>query len=215
MTEYENNRLWICRAALFELLAVCLSLPEKELAESLSNGDFSCTAEILRANLGICDPALEREEARVANHYRGENPGKVLHCLSTEYTRLFVGTASPLVPPYGSYWKMAKEGKEPILFLNQEAQEVESIMRAAGVGNPPGLKEPLDHIVCELEFMQYVCLIKAGAENLREGVSIDENLYARFLDEHMREWVSDFSEALLTTTDQALFAYCAHLMKLI
>lgn len=207
---------FILRAVLYELLAKSLSCPTVELAEAVSSGGY-CTAA-----RELCN-ALQIEEistwkaliGQIDKAWADANTNDVLHGLRAEYTRLFIGTIHPIISPYGSYWKAISEGKEPVLFLSQETQDVEAAMHACGVGNKPGLKEPLDHIACELEFLQYAALVLAGAEPPRKGTVVQEREIEAFTDRHVRNWIPDFAAAIERESDNAFYRLAAYLLRLV
>jgi len=61
---------------------------------------------------------------------------------------------------------------------------VERFLRSCGVGQPEGTNEPLDHIGSELEFLQYLSLLRAGAATPPEGLTLPEQAYEQFYDQH-------------------------------
>ncbi|MCI1479801.1 MAG: molecular chaperone TorD family protein [Eggerthellaceae bacterium] len=202
----------VARAELFELLAHSFAYPDEELAQALSDGSYAQAARQVCAETdaaGACAGDIDR----IDQAYRGVDAQHLLHALRAEYTRIYIGTTSAAVSPYGSWWKAVQAGKEPVLFLSKETRAVEKAMHDAGVGNRPGNKEPLDHIACELDFARYLSFVLAGAAPARADVAIDERTLESFLDEHLRPWAPDFARKTAETTTSPLYRFVASLLE--
>ena len=207
-----ESNVWLERAGLFELLAKSFSFPAFDLAAALASGEYSQASREVCHAWGITDVRLDALLERVDDKYAGDED-TALHALRIEYTRLFIGTREPLVSPYGSYWKAIAEGRDPVLFLSRETSEVESAMHAAGVGNRPGLREPLDHIACELEFLQYLCTVEGGAEKPSEGAAVGESVYETFLKGHVQTWTRDFADAIDGEASELFYRCAAEMLR--
>jgi TorA maturation chaperone TorD len=227
---------WIARAEFYELLARTFSYAEgdagRELAQALSDGSYVEAAREVCGKMGVVaanatasaaavsaaaaavdtDAVLAAADA-IGAAYAGADSESLLHRVHAEYTRLFIGTYEPLISPYGGWWRAKREGKEPILFLSRECREVEQAMHAAGVGNRAGLKEPLDHIGCELEFLQYVCTVLAGLAPAQAEAAVTEETYDSFVAGHLRPFVADFADAVLAASGEPLLVFGAEMLK--
>lgn len=225
----ENNATndWLMRAAFYELLAKSFLYPAKSLAEAVVSGDYADAAKEICLELepkaapegeGMPEGVFEKESNSLSDLldglgiYRGRDPEELLHELRIEHTRLFIGTRRPVVSPYGGVWEARKNGAEPLLFLSNEALAVEQIMRAVGIGSPQGIKEPLDHIGSELEFLQYLCLVLAGVEPAHEKAEISEVGYREFVSKHVRNWNRDFANAVIANSESPFFQAAARLL---
>ncbi|MDR2109498.1 MAG: molecular chaperone TorD family protein [Coriobacteriales bacterium] len=153
---------WINKAALYELLAQSFLLVTRELTEALANGEYAeALAEIGGANQ--LDAVVLKEAVEELAVYRGRDTDELFHELRVEYTHLFVGAPEPAVSPFAGVWWARNAGVQPLLFVNKESMAVERFMRSCGIGSREGTNEPLDHLGSELEFLQYLCLLRADA----------------------------------------------------
>ncbi|MDR1358941.1 MAG: molecular chaperone TorD family protein [Coriobacteriales bacterium] len=190
---------WLHKAALFELLSLGLRLPTPELAEALSSGAYTDALKELAELNGIAPDELSLALAELAA-YAGTGVDVLFHELRTEYTHLYVGAPKPAVSPYAGIWWAREAGVEPLLFVNRESLAVERFMRSCGIGQPEGTNEPLDHIASELEFLQYLCLIRAGATlppELPDDFSLPEAAFENFSATHFASWSKEFAEATI------------------
>jgi TorA maturation chaperone TorD len=171
------------RAALFEIEALAFLSTRQELAEALASGEYAeALAEIAEANgLDAHASALAVEELAA---YRGSSPAALFHELRIEHTHLFVGAPTPAVSPFAGIWFAREQGVEPLLFVNKESMDVERFLRSCGIGRPQGTNEPLDHIGTELEFLHYLCLLRAGTAAAPEGAAIPSDAYEHFYRTH-------------------------------
>jgi TorA maturation chaperone TorD len=193
-----QQQAWINKAALYELCAHAFLLTTKELTDALVSGEYAeALVEIGQAN--ALDNAILKETAGEIDRYRGRDSDELFHELRTEYTHLYVGAPEPAVPPFAGVWWAREVGVEPLLFVNKESMAVERFMRSCGIGQPEGTNEPLDHVGSELEFLQYLCLLRAEAVKAPEAVETPERAYEDFYATHFSDWIRKFAHA----TDEA------------
>jgi TorA maturation chaperone TorD len=206
----------MARAVFYELLAKSFLYPAASLAEAVANGDYAEAAGEVCIALGeeggpLGDGALGDALEGLAV-YGGRDHDALLHELRIEHTRLFIGAPGPVISPYGGIWRAQRYGAAPVLFVSNEALAVEQAMRSAGIGNPQGSKEPLDHIGSELEFAQYLCLVLAGAERPHEKAELSEAGYREFVSKHIKSWNRDFADAVLAQSESPFFQAAARLL---
>ena len=192
---------WVDKAALFELLAMALGYPARETAAAVAEGAF---AEALAECVAACGlgeelaAAMKLDLAEYAGRSGDEAAVEALwHELRVEYTRMFVGTPEMLVAPFAGIWYAREVGVDPLLFINKESMAVERTMLGCGLVRPEGTNEPLDHIATECEFLNYLCLVRAGAI---EAPAVDEGAYETFYGERLAWWKDRFAEAVLAET---------------
>lgn len=194
---------WINKAALYEILAQTYLFTTETLADAVRSGEYAeALAEIVELN-GL--KLTAKDVVEPLNDYKGRNSDEVFHELRREYTRLFIGAKEPLITPYGGSWYALERGQKPILFVGKESMAVERFMRRCGTVQPEGTNEPLDHIGSELEFLQYLCLIKAEVVVPTEGVEILPNDYDDFYQEHFRWFAELFAKAILEKSEMPFF----------
>lgn len=190
---------WQGKAALYELLALSLRLPDKTLTEALANGEFADALKEFAELNGIASHAITAALDELDEYY-GQNPEDLKHALRVERTRLFVGEAEPLISPYGGIWWARKNGIAPLLFVTEEAQAVKRFMASCGIGQPEGTNEPLDSIATELEFLHFLCLIRGAfipKPQLAGDRSFPERAYEEFYEQHFATWSIDFAEEVI------------------
>jgi TorA maturation chaperone TorD len=215
MPETKNTQQpWINKAALFEVAALAFLPTQQELAEALASGEYAeALAEIAEAN-GLVGaegrPLMEDLEGLAA--YEGAEVDALFHELRIEHTHLFVGAPKPFVSPFAGVWFAEEQGVEPLLFVNKESMAVERFLRSCGIGQPEGTNEPLDHIGSELEFLQYLCLLRAEAVVPAEGVEIPEDTYERFYHEHFISFAHKFAAATIRESRMPFFAVMARVI---
>lgn len=195
---------WQDRAALWELLALSLRYPEDSvLAEAVSSGAWADAAFEIAGALGIELPATFGSCARAAC---GQDAATFAHTLRIEATRLFVGTPTPAVSPYEGMWRARAEGVPGLKFVNPHTEDVERFMGECGLTRPAGTNEPLDHAATECE------LLEALAVRAMDGDDDADERYGRFLGEHLRAWVGDFTESLALEARLPIYRAAAQLL---
>lgn len=205
---------WQIRASLYELLALSFAHPQRQLAEVLASGEYQEAVQEISAGitLSISDDILEKLSV-----YYGAKEEEFFRVLRQENTRLFVGSPQFLVAPYETIWRAKDEGVEPLLFVSPHAVAVKEFYRRYGVGAAEGKNEPLDNIVSELEFLQYIASLAAGivvaGSNVEEPEESWAGVHNRFIEEHASVWVPRFAEAVAKETDLVFFEVAANLLS--
>lgn len=199
----EDKQVWMNRASLFELLALSFLRVGEDLSCALVSGEYAeALEELLAANdlevVELCE-------------YVGRGAEDVLHEVRREYTRLFVGTRDPLVSPYAGVWYAKEHGAPPMLFVGKESMAIERFMKSCGVGRAGEANEPLDHIGSMLEFLEFLCLIKAEAVRAPEGFEVPDLAYDDFRREHFDGFAKKFAGAVFEKTQAGVYkaASCA------
>lgn len=205
-----SSDCWLAKASLYEILAQSFLYATRELAKAVADGEY---AEALREILSLNEcfvPDEVIDEGLLP--YRDRSSDEVFHELRREYTRVFIGRKEPIVSPYGGTWYALEKGTPPLLFVGKESMAVERFMRRCGVVQPKNTNEPLDHIASELEFLQYLCLLKAEAVASPEGVNILGTDYADFYNQHFR-WVAElFSRGIIEECRAPFFVAAAKVL---
>ncbi len=208
---------WLHKAALYELLALGLRLPTRELAEVVSSGEFADALSEL-AELNKLDTKVLAVSLEELAGYQQADIEELFHDLRIEYTHLFVGAPEPAVSPFAGVWWARGVGVEPLLFVNKESMAVERFMRSCGIGQPEGTNEPLDHIASELEFLQYLCMLRAGAAlppELPEDFMLPEQAYEEFYAEHVAAWSKQFAAAAMEESRIPYYRAVARVLSLL
>lgn len=202
---------WMNKAALYELLAKTYTFTTADMAKVLTSGEYAdAFREVCRANSFDFD-GLE-EHCALLDSYAGQDESLVFHSVRKEYTRLYIGRKDPLVTPYAGVWASLEKGEKPLLMVGKESMAIERFMRKCGMGQPEGTNEPLDHIASLLEFLYFLCLVKAEAVKPASYAEIADDDYETFFDEHFQPFAHAFANATLAATEEPLFVCASHML---
>lgn len=193
---------WIDKAELFEALSLAFRYYDEGTVRAIISGEYAdalCEAAAA-ADLESSLPNQLRELLAV---YDGADVDALYHALRVENTRLFVGAPHAAVSPYAGVWYAEDVGVQPLLSINKESMAVERFMASCGAGRPEHTNEPLDHIATELEFLEYLCLDRAGAINEGAGV-VPDGSYEQFYEERFISFAKRFAEAVARSSDEPL-----------
>lgn len=167
MSDAEN------RSLVYRLLSrlFCYPQEKKDLLGGLRE-DGSCLTRLLAE--GDPNPRLAGLQESIRRSR--------LQDLQVDYVRLF--DYRPLCPPYESAYVSDRQRQ-------QVARDLGDLYRESGLQCREGAA--LDHIVVQLEFMQYL--------SAREGAEVDNprwvELQRTFLRDHLLNWVPRFSDSLV------------------
>lgn len=203
---------WINKAALFELLGKSFLYVDKEMVQALVSGEYAeALGEILEVN------GLEKDFASDIGQelavYKNKEAEDVLHALRREYTRLYIGAKYPLVSPYAGTWYAKEQGVAPLLFVGKESMAIERFMRSCGVGQPKGTNEPLDHIGSELEFIQYLCLLRGKGVQAPEEVEVSATAYEEFYEKHFIGFAKKFAHTTSKESEELFYKVAAMVLE--
>ena len=111
--------------------------------------------------------------------------------LQTDYSRLLIGPAKPLAPP----WESVYFNEDHMIFQEQTVQ-VRAWYRRFGLEPEKLYQEPDDHIGLELAFLAH--LVGLGVQELESG-SDDQftellQAQAQFMAQHPLKWVQSWEE---------------------
>jgi TorA maturation chaperone TorD len=203
---------WLNKAALYEIEALAFLYTKRELAEALASGEY---AEALAEIVEACGLEVAATEISGLAEYQGRDTDELFHELRREHTRLFVGSPKPAVSPFAGVWFAEEQGVQPLLFVNKESMAVERFYRSCGVGQPEGTNEPLDHIGSELEFLQYLSLLRAGVTVPPEGVEIPVDAYEQFYREHFIGFAHKLAAAVIEQSRLPLYQAAAAVLAVV
>lgn len=120
--------------------------------------------------------------------------------LLIEYSKLFIGPYHLLAPPYGSYY--LENGR----LMGDSTVEVERFYDKAGLVISDEFKDLPDHILAELEFLEYL-LYKQYDALINQNGQLNEyqNLFMNFTLVYFTSWVNDFVIKLLNATENNFY----------
>ncbi|KXS39610.1 MAG: anaerobic dehydrogenase subunit [Candidatus Frackibacter sp. T328-2] len=110
-----------------------------------------------------------------------------------DFNRLFVGPDKLQAPPYESVYR--DEG----LIMGPSTLEVRNFYQSEGLKLENQGKEPDDHIGIELEFLSYITrlIIMSQEKQAEEEVNYYQELYEKFLNEHLLQWGLEFADLII------------------
>lgn len=203
------NLTCLAAAQLFELLSMGLRLPDKQLAETLANGEYADALQETLSSLGIVDEGFSES----LHAYVRQDTEALFHRIRAEYTRLFVGAPHAVVSPYAGVYYAEKADVTPVLYVNKESMEVERFMAACGMGRPEGTNEPLDHIASELEFLEYLALDAIGAMHDEERQPVPDGSLEEFYADKFVPFVQQLAPKIAEASEEALYVTLARVLQ--
>ena len=156
---------------------------------------------------------LEAEVAAgisLSNTLTGNLEEELLEDLAVEYTRLFIGPGKH-ISPYAAIYT----GGDGSSLWNSATTSVQNFIRAAGFDYRPDFRDLPDHISVELEFMQHLTAREAAAwgKGDLEGAKRLRRLEARFLTEHLANWIPAFCERITVEANHPFYRALAGLTQ--
>ena len=181
------------------LLSKSYSIPEKNTLMYVAHLE----------NLAAC----EFSEATIHASEMGEELKNMdgVESLKVDYSKLFIGPFSLLVPPYGSMY--LEEGRK---IMGDSTLDVRNRYKEVGVDISVAFKEPPDHIVAELEFMHY--LIIKEIEAIKKGDLKKAIQYLKkqkgFLMTHLGVWIFEFTSNIEAKAETQFYKHLAKFTKI-
>lgn len=183
----------MARSALYELLSVAFLYPEPGRGALLAEG-------AVQVGQAVAALGWETRARLMEDLARRLDPLPADDALAAEYITLFGHTVSPNCPPYeGEY------GQDNIFQKAQTLTDLQTFYRAFGVGVNPALKDRIDHLSVELEFLHLLTVKEAYALRFRheeEKVRLCRDAQEAFLARHLAPWVQGFARRVLQRTEK-------------
>lgn len=176
------------RALLYQFLALALYEPSESLLAVVEENNAK---ELLAAAKEFIGSPGEKlmQDCLTPLQGQGDNQVSLLQDLRVEYNRLFVGPASPVCPPYESFYDRKRARENWGTLDGPTADAMAQVLREEGLELTLDHAELPDHGAIELEFMYYL---------LSRGISQDEDsaLYLQkahdFFTDHLSKWLPEF-----------------------
>ncbi|KAA9398070.1 molecular chaperone TorD [Haloarcula sp. CBA1130] len=174
------------------VIDVFWDVPEEAFVERLLGGDIQLPEDSINDQL---DEGFE-----VLATWIDENIDRPVSAvqddLEREYTNLLVGPRPPVLPHETNY-------REDTEFIGEGLAEVDASYAAAGWAPPEEYPEEDDFIAVELAFLRYLI------ERQREGDEETVGYERVFIEQHLSEWVVDFTDEMREESDDGLFLAAA------
>ena len=212
-------------ADICELFSYAFMLPSEEFVSALLSGSFSqdmcdCSRELLSLEdeafirttsslIGELDRVLEPADDRT----------QLLFSLQAEYTRLYVVSGrAPLIFPFESAFKHVAGGHEgvPTLFISPITLDVEKQMKRLNALPENALKEPVDSMAAEMDFLRYLYTQTAHAiyHDSEETTSAWLEEILTFRKTHFDTWLDAFMERTIQLTNLPIYRIIASLARI-
>jgi TorA maturation chaperone TorD len=181
------------------LAAVFRAEPSAALLNRLKAPEFANVLESLGLTLG--------------NDFHDSPCEKLAEDLAVEYARLFIGPG-PHISPHESVNIEFPDPMEATLWGPQTVK-VKKFIEAAGLEYDDSFTGMPDHLSAELEFMQRLATkeAEAWAESNEEYATNILKIELRFLDEHLSQWASRFSEKVIEMSELPFYREFAEVTK--
>ncbi len=193
----KSLHLLIARAELYRLLSTGFLYPNQKLLTSLRNGSFiqglmDAVRHLprsygLTSEVAVIHKAIHEARQPIADSE-----------FEAEYSRVFTHGNPIVAPPYETEY-----GTEHIFAKTKELADIAGFYRAFGLTPSDQLKERVDHIGTELEFM-YVLLTKeayAAFNNWAERADTCRDAERNFLVDHLTRWAPSLCRLLRETAN--------------
>lgn len=186
------TRLALARSCIYHNLSALFLYPEEENILSLNWEE----AEEAVALLGNPD-GLKEAFRSIGGSLKGVTD------LQSEYIKIYGHAVAGDCPPYETEYGGDQGGAAQIFQQSQTLSDIAGFYRAFGLDVSDVVRERVDHISVELEFMAFLAykeayaLIADGEEKEKaERVEICREAQRMFLNDHLGRWVQDFTRRL-------------------
>lgn len=199
------------RSRIYMLLSIFyMHVPGENIIRMLRSNEF-----IQALRIALLEDNKEMTESlkileMFVNSMRDIPESEVIEDLAVDFTRLFRGIKEGYgpPPPYESVWR--GEGR----VMGEWTQKVIQIYSEAGIGIDMAGELP-DYIGVELKFMSLLSYREAEAwrkNDIPKALRFLE-LQRRFMDEHVRQWVTEFCDKIEEVAASILYKGIAMLTK--
>lgn len=180
----------LARSALYELLSLAFLYPQEGVAAQLLDGARRESEIAFGLGWDETRAALDR----LSNSLSSVDDD----ALEAQYVEVFGHAVSADCAPYESEY-----GQAHVFQKSQTLADLSTFYRAFGVGVNPELKDRLDHVSVEMEFMHLLTLKEAYARLNHQGedkVLLCRQAQEAFLANHLANWVKAFTNRLMKRT---------------
>lgn len=201
----------------YQLMAIAMRCPTKELAEGLLDGSFADDMAACMEGLGVsADVADEAYDTLCAAVLADASQAEELfHLLRVEYTRLFLIPKKEKIYIYESRFCYPKDAdpRQYSMFVSPCALHAEQCYKEAGVRVRKDLQEVPDHMATELEYISY--LYRKMAETITMENKTEQVLWKvrieTFWQKHLNKWYDAFLAEIQEKTESETYKVLATL----
>ena len=207
------------RALIYRFLATGYRYPEAEsigtlceqghgIPEALAAvGDSA--ADDLSEQLSRLQDTASQDTASQDTASQDTAPDGTMDDLATEYVAMFGHAVRGACPLYeAEYGESDERLQQP-----HELSDLSAFYQAFGLELSADVRDRVDFIAVECEFMAFLCLKQAYAEehNKADLAAIAVDAQRKFLHDHLGRWAPAFARRVLERTDHALYRPLAQL----
>lgn len=195
------------RSSIYLLFSSAFFYPEEELFNKIQDGSL---IKELKVYAGCLDSSDQTGFLKTIQNLKLSFEDLTLEKLQEEYLRIFGLTISKECPPYETEY-----GAMHIHQRTQELGDIAGFYKAFGVEVSDKIKERLDNISTQLEFMYFLIYKEAYAQeyNSKNKTEICRRAQRKFLKEHLGRWSPLFLERLAKKANSGFYKEIAQLTK--
>ncbi len=197
----------LCRSEFYQHLSSGFLYPEQELFARVRDGTV---ARELRACARGVTPDGKAGLLAAIRNLESSFEGLTLESLQAEHRRIFGHTISKSSPPFETEFGGSNVFQQP-----QDLGDIAGFYRAFGLEVSDAIRERLDHISTELEFMQFLTYKEAYAREHHGKKKSEACLDAqrKFLKMHLGRWAPLFFERLARKAENGFYKDLARLSE--
>ncbi len=191
----EEGRLTLCRAIIYDALALGFRPPTKETLGRL--GSVEGTEALLDASAPFDSNLRDCVVTMAQAGHKSD-----IQALSGTFRTLFGHTTRGAVPPYETEY-----GGDTLFLQPQEMSDIAGFLNAFGLIVDPSGHERVDHISCECEFLRFLCQKEAYALVNDEVAMMEETRRAErlFLKDHLGRFGPAFGRKVLRMDPEGFY----------
>lgn len=195
------------RSSIYLLFSNLFFYPEEELFNKIQVGSI---IKELEAYVGSLDSKDQADFFKTIQNLKLSIEDLTLEKLQAEYLRIFGLTISKECPPYETEYDAMH-----IHLRAQELADIAGFYKAFGVEVSDKIKERLDNISTQLEFMYFLIYKEAYAQehNTKAKTEICRKAQRKFLKDHLGRWSPIFLERLGKKAESGFYKELAQLTK--
>jgi DMSO reductase family type II enzyme chaperone len=192
-------------SSIYLLFSNAFLYPEEELFAKIQDRSI---IKDLQAYAGGLDSSAQTDFFKTIENLRSSLEGFTLEQLQAEYIRIFGHTISKECPPYETEY-----GGMHIYQRTHELGDIAGFYKAFGVEVSDTIRERMDHISTQLEFMYFLTYKEAYAQEhyTKDKTEICREAQRKFLKEHLGRWSPLFLELLVQKAESGFYKELAHL----
>lgn len=188
------------RSLLYQFLSLAYYEPSRDICKDLGREE---NRESLRlaAETFLADENKEYIDL-IIRELSVDHDEEAFVDLKAEYTRLFIGPHTPVVPPYESVYDRKRSKQDWGTMAGPTADDMNKLLDQEGLVITLEFAEISDHVAIELELMYYY-LQQAYADEEIDQAYLDKA--NEFLHQHLNSWLIEFGVLVAKKTNSQMY----------